>query len=72
MTLKSDTLTDLDDAREQIERLKMAVEVARIQTARRAVAILRDQHARCQPGTLVSYHIAAEVLALELEADSEG
>ena len=34
--------------------------------AERAVSILRDQCEGCQPGTLVSYHIAAEVLAVEL------
>lgn len=36
------------------------------EAGRLAVEILREQHEKCQPGTLVSYHIAAEVLAIEL------
>lgn len=34
----------------------------------RAVAILRDQAERIRPGTLVSYHIAADVLEIELRS----
>jgi hypothetical protein len=33
---------------------------------KQAIHILMQQHKFCQPGTLVSYHIAAEILAVEL------
>lgn len=36
---------------------------------KRAVDVLIAQHMNCQPGTLVSYYIAAEVLAVELLLD---
>jgi hypothetical protein len=66
-----DTHGDADAIQRRVDKaLNEAEARGRKAEGNRAVAILRNQAKRVRPGTLVSYHIAAEVLEIELKETS--